>query len=40
MDGDNVGGKLELIGTAETTVGAIMGSKNQTFISDLHCSGH
>ena len=27
MDGDNSGNKLELIGSIETTVGAIMGAK-------------
>lgn len=32
MDGDNRGGKLQMIGAAETTLGAIMGCKNQTFI--------
>jgi hypothetical protein len=27
MDGDNVTGKYELIGSVETTLGAIMGAK-------------
>jgi hypothetical protein len=35
MDGDNSGGKYELIGQMETTLGAIMGAKNQTFIQPL-----
>jgi hypothetical protein len=35
MDGDNNGNQLELIGSIETTVGAIMGSKGQTLISEL-----
>lgn len=35
MDGDNADGKLQLIGAAETTLGSIIGAKNQTFISDL-----
>jgi hypothetical protein len=38
-DGDNSGGKLELIGEAETTLGAIMGAKNQTFMADLTMPG-
>jgi hypothetical protein len=35
MDGDNSGGNLQLIGSVETTLGTIMGSKNQTFMADL-----
>lgn len=35
FDGDNSGKKLQLIGSVETTLGAVMGSKNQTFIRDL-----
>ena len=31
----NTGGRFELIGFAETTVGTIVGSKQQTFIADL-----
>lgn len=35
VDGNNVGGTLDLIGTCETTVGTIVGSKQQTFMGDL-----
>jgi hypothetical protein len=35
FDGDNSGRKLQLIGSVETTLGAVMGSKNQTFVRDL-----
>lgn len=35
VDGNNVGGTLDLIGTCETTIGAIVGSKQQTFMGDL-----
>jgi hypothetical protein len=39
MDGDNKTGKYELIGSAETTLGAIMGAKKQTSVLDLTISG-
>ena len=39
MDGDNGGNNFQPIGTMETTLGGIMGSKNQTFITDLMCHG-
>jgi hypothetical protein len=35
FDGDNSGGNFQMIGFIETTVGQIMGSKNQTYIADL-----
>jgi hypothetical protein len=35
MDGDNKSGKYELIGAAEVTLGAIMGSKRQTCTIEL-----
>ena len=34
-DGLNTGGRFEMIGFVETTVGTIVGSKQQTFIADL-----
>lgn len=37
---DDGNGKAQLIGTSETTLGTIMGSRGQTFISDLHKSGN
>ena len=38
-DGDNSGGSMQIIGFIETTLGQIMGSKNQTFIADLKVAG-
>jgi len=39
VDGDNVSGKHDPIGTVETTLGAIVGAKQQTFIADLTKKG-
>lgn len=39
MDGDNLGNQYKMIGHMETTVGEIMGSKNQTRIADLMIEG-
>jgi hypothetical protein len=39
MDGDNSGGGLQMIGAIETTLGNIMGAKNQTLIGDLMIPG-
>ncbi len=39
VDGDNGGNNFKPIGSMETTVGAIMGAKNQTFMTDLMLHG-
>ena len=39
MDGMNSGGKMELIGSVETTLGAIVGSKGQTFMQEITIPG-
>ena len=39
IDGDNALGGHDMIGSAETTVGTILGSKQQTFMSDLSMQG-
>ena len=39
-DGNNVGGKVDLLGATETTVGTVVGSKQQTFLSDLFVQGN
>lgn len=35
VDSNNIGGNLDLIGIIETTLGTIVGSKNQTFTGQL-----
>ena len=35
MDGDNVSGQNRLIGSAETTVGRIMGSRGSAFTTNI-----
>lgn len=35
VDGDNVSGRHDVIGSAETTLGAIVGAKQQTFMAEL-----
>ena len=39
QDGNNVSGNNKLIGIVETTVGTIVGSKQQTFIADIVVPG-
>eukprot|EP00347_Sterkiella_histriomuscorum_P001485 403371854 len=39
-DGMNSGKELDLIGTADTSIGNIVGSKNQTFVADLKKTNH
>jgi len=39
QDGNNVSGNTSLIGIVETTVGAIVGAKQQTFVADVLVPG-
>jgi hypothetical protein len=39
VDGDNALGGHDTIGSSETTIGTIVGSKQQTFMSDLLMKG-
>jgi hypothetical protein len=39
VDSNNIGGNLDMIGIVETTLGAIVGAKQQTFIAELKKPG-
>lgn len=39
QDGNNVSGNTDIIGFCETTIGTIVGSKQQTFMAELSLPG-